>query len=112
VITFAALRKDDLPLVCEWLEREHVRRWWNDPIEQELADYERAIDGLDPTEHYLIVLDGRPVGMIEACIATAEDANRRWWRAFEIAGFEHVRDVEERRVPHRLMRLERPARGA
>lgn len=42
-----------------------------------------------------------------ACVATVEEANRRSWRAFEKAGFRHVRDVEEDGLPHRLMRLER-----
>jgi aminoglycoside 6'-N-acetyltransferase len=42
-----------------------------------------------------------------ACIATVEEANRRSWRAFEKAGFRHVRDVEEEGLPHRLMRLDR-----
>jgi len=42
-----------------------------------------------------------------AAVATVEDANRRSWRAFEKAGFRHVRDVEEDGLPHRLMRLDR-----
>jgi aminoglycoside 6'-N-acetyltransferase len=42
-----------------------------------------------------------------AVVATVEEANRRSWRAFEKAGFTHVRDVEEDGLPHRLMRLER-----
>jgi len=42
-----------------------------------------------------------------AAVATVEEANRRSWRAFEKAGFQHVRDVEEDGLPHRLMRLER-----
>ena len=42
-----------------------------------------------------------------ALVATVEEANRRSWRAFEKAGFEHVRNVEEDGLPHRLMRLER-----
>ena len=42
-----------------------------------------------------------------ALVATVEEANRRSWRAFEKAGFHHVRDVEEDGLPHRLMRLER-----
>jgi aminoglycoside 6'-N-acetyltransferase len=69
VIEFQPLRKDHLPLLRDWLAREHVRRWWRDPIES-LAEYERAIDGLDPTDHYLILLDGRPVGMIETYLVS------------------------------------------
>ena len=44
-----------------------------------------------------------------AVVATVEERNRRSWRAFEKAGFRHVRDVEEDGLPHRLMRLDRPA---
>jgi aminoglycoside 6'-N-acetyltransferase len=45
---------------------------------------------------------------IDAAVATVEEPNRRSWRAFEKAGFRHVRDVEEDGLPHRLMRLDRP----
>jgi aminoglycoside 6'-N-acetyltransferase len=129
-----------------------------------LRHAEDALAGRDATEYFLIVLDDRPVGMIEtylvadnpdwgeligegegaagidlligeedatgrglgprllqqftreivfarpetvACVATVEEPNRRSWRAFEKAGFRHVRDVEEDGLPHRLMRLER-----
>ena len=70
MIEFQPLRKDDLPLVRAWLEREHVRRWWRDSLDESIAEYERAIDGLDPSDHYLIVLDGRPVGMIETYVVS------------------------------------------
>jgi aminoglycoside 6'-N-acetyltransferase len=167
VIEFQPLRKDDLPLVRDWLGREHVRKWWRDSLDESIAEYEKAIEGLDPSEHYLIVLDGRPVGMIEtylvsdhpeweeivqvgegvagvdlligeeeltgrglgprvleafaravvfagedthAVVAAVDVENSRSWRAFEKAGFRFVRDVEEKGRPHRLMRLDRPAR--
>lgn len=70
MIEFEPLRKDDLPLVRDWLEREHVRRWWRDSLDQSIAEYEQAIDGLDPTDHYVIVVDGRPVGMIETYLVS------------------------------------------
>jgi aminoglycoside 6'-N-acetyltransferase len=57
VIEFAPLTEDDLPLLREWLEREHVRLWWREPIEDELTQ--------DRSGRYVIVVDGRPVGMIQ-----------------------------------------------
>jgi aminoglycoside 6'-N-acetyltransferase len=45
---------------------------------------------------------------VQTVVATVVEANRRSWRAFEKAGFRHVRDVEEDGLPHRLMRLDRP----
>jgi len=171
VIEFAPLTADDLRLFHTWLQREHVKRWWRDreTYEQVVEHYLPAIEGREPTDHYLIVLDGGPVGVIQtylvvdhpdwaalidagegvagvdlligeerltgrglgpqvletfardvvfaapgtvACVATVEEANRRSWRAFEKAGFRHVRDVEEDGLPHRLMRLDRADGGS
>jgi RimJ/RimL family protein N-acetyltransferase len=165
-IAFPPLTGADLPLVEEWLRRDHVARWWRDDVGESIAEYRRAVEGREPTEHFLIEVDGGPVGMIQtylvsdypeweevvqvgagvagvdlmigevdqigsglgpevlvqfardvvfrqpgthAVVATVEEANRRSWRAFEKAGFRHVRDVEEDGLPHRLMRLERSA---
>jgi len=55
----------ELPLVAAWLERDHVRPWWPAPPEGIEAHYGPALAGLDPADLYLILLDGRPVGMIE-----------------------------------------------
>jgi aminoglycoside 6'-N-acetyltransferase len=70
MIEFQPLRKDDLPLVRDWLERPHVREWWRDSLDESITEYEQAIDGLDPSEHYLIVLDRRPIGMIETYLVS------------------------------------------
>jgi aminoglycoside 6'-N-acetyltransferase len=171
VIEFTPLTADDLRLLHAWLQREHVKQWWRDreAYEGVVEHYLPAIEGREPTDLYLIVLDGEPVGMIEtylvvdhpewaaligegegvagvdlligeeeltgrglgpqvletfareivfarpgtiACVATVEEANRRSWRAFEKAGFRHVRDVEEDGLPHRLMRLDRAHAGS
>ena len=166
MIEFLPLAETDLPLVAEWLRREHVARWWRDDVDGSIAEYRAAIEGRDPTKHFLIVVDGLPAGMIQtyrvadypewqqvvqvgddvagvdllvgepdlvgaglgpralsafvrevvfldpaigAVVAGVEEPNRRSCRAFEKAGFRHVRDVEEDGLPHRLMRLDRPA---
>jgi aminoglycoside 6'-N-acetyltransferase len=162
-IAFRPLREEDLPQLHEWLQREHVRRWWGWEIgafEQTAAHYLPALRGEEPSDHYVVVVDGRGIGMIQtylaadypewgafvddpeavagvdiligeaeltgrglgpqalaafvrdivrapACAATVESGNRRSWRAFEKAGFRHVRDVLEDGRPHRLMRLDR-----
>ncbi|HVH51842.1 MAG TPA: GNAT family N-acetyltransferase [Gaiellaceae bacterium] len=156
MIEFRPIAEADVAQLQEWLRREHVARWWRD---EDATTYLAQ-----PHEHFLIVLEGRPVGMIQtyrvddypewkaivgdepglagvdlfigeegltgrglgsqvlavfaaeivfadpeilACVATVEEPNRRSWRAFEEAGFRHVRDVEEEGLPHRLMRLDR-----
>ncbi len=162
MIGFRPMTAEDLRLLHTWLQREHVKRWWRDTETYEEV-VEHYLPGLE--EHYVIAVDGRPVGMIQtyfvadypewqqiveeggdgvagvdlligeeeltgrglgprileaflrdvvfrrpdttACVATVEEANRRSWRAFEKAGFHHVRDVEEDGLPHRLMRIDR-----
>jgi len=135
VIEFRPLAESDLPLLRTWLEREHVRLWWREPIEYELAQ--------ELTGRFVIVVDGRSAGMIQTydgevdlligeeeltgrglgaqilsqfveeemsgdvAFALVEVGNRRSWRAFEKAGFRHVGDVEENGLPHRLMRRDR-----
>jgi aminoglycoside 6'-N-acetyltransferase len=84
------LREDDLPLVRRWLLEPHVRRWWDDGVKNPYPDasieeYREAIQGKDPTYHYLAQIDGRSVGMFQhyriaddpeyaAALALGEDA--------------------------------------
>ena len=67
MIEFRPLREEDLPQLHEWLQREHVKRWWRDSrtYEETVAHYLPSLRGDDPTDHYLIVRDGREVGMVE-----------------------------------------------
>jgi RimJ/RimL family protein N-acetyltransferase len=67
-IRFRALEPDDLPLMHEWLQREHVRRWWDEyaGYEDVARHYLPAIEGRRPTDLYLILLDDRPVGFIQS----------------------------------------------
>jgi RimJ/RimL family protein N-acetyltransferase len=67
-IGFRRMTLDDLPMMLHWLSEPHVRRWWDDG-ERTLDDlrekYAPCIDGRDPTDPYLILLDGRPVGYLQ-----------------------------------------------
>lgn len=126
--------------------------WWRESVEEAIEKRYAGIEERRPTRQFLIVVDARPVGMIQtyrvadhpewqelvqvgddvagvdllvgepdlvgkglgprvlatfvrevvfadqdvdAVVATVEEPNRRSWRAFEKAGFRHVRDVEE-----------------
>ena len=98
-------RPRSLPRLAPASSRQAL--WRNrETYEQVVAHYLPCIEGREPTDHYLILVDGRDV---TACAATVEEDDRRSWRAFEKAGFTHVRDVEEDGLRHRLMRLERTA---
>ena len=71
-ITFRLLRRDDLPLIHEWHQRPHVLRWWTERATmQEVEEhYLPTIEGTEPTDHYLALLDGEPLGMIQAYLMT------------------------------------------
>ena len=71
MIAFEPLRADHLPLVEEWLGREHVQRWWRDGG-QSLQHARDALAGSDRTRYFVIVVDGRPVGMIETYLLSDE----------------------------------------
>jgi aminoglycoside 6'-N-acetyltransferase len=82
-----------------------------------IGDPELVGHGLGPrilVEFVRTVVFARPE--THACAATVEEANSRSWRAFEKAGFRHVRDVVEETdgvgVPHRLMWLDRESQEA
>lgn len=66
-IGFRPLKANDLGLLHEWLQREHVRRWWRkrETYQQVVEHYLPAIEGRDPTDLYLILLDDRPSGFIQ-----------------------------------------------
>jgi RimJ/RimL family protein N-acetyltransferase len=57
----------DLLLLHEWLQRPHVQRWWRKrkTYEEVVEHYLPAIEGSDPTDHYIALLDKRPIGMLQ-----------------------------------------------
>ena len=69
--TFAPLREEDLDLVRQWLLRPHVRQWFDDVPgvaypDHTISEYQTAIRGEDPTDLYVIKLDGRPIGVLQS----------------------------------------------
>lgn len=76
MIEFRPMREDDLPQLHAWLQREHVRRWWRDSrtYEETVAHYLPSIRRDEPTDHYVIALDGREVGMIETYLVSDHPA--------------------------------------
>ena len=63
---------DDLALLYDWLERPHVKRFYGDhgAYEDVVDHYVPAIEGSDPTDHYIVQLDGRPVGMVQTYLVS------------------------------------------
>jgi RimJ/RimL family protein N-acetyltransferase len=71
-IGFRRLGVEDLPLLHEWLQRGHVRRWWDEhqTYEEVAAHYLPAIRGTDPTDLYVIELDGQAAGFIKTYLVS------------------------------------------
>lgn len=54
-----------------WLLRPHVKQWYDDvPAatypDDTISEYRTAIRGEDPTDLYVIDLDGRPIGVLQS----------------------------------------------
>lgn len=66
MLTFRPLVSGDLPRMYRWLNDPEVVRWWEgDDVSWNavLRDYGDTAN--DPEEHYVAVLDGRPIGWIQ-----------------------------------------------
>src|SRR5436305_7938503 len=60
---FRPMVTGDLPLVREWLAREHVREWWGDPNEQfGLVSGDMNEPAID---QYIVSLDAAPLGYLQ-----------------------------------------------
>lgn len=54
-----------------WLLRPHVKRWFDDVAaaaypDDTISEYRTAIRGEDPTDLYVIRLEGRPIGVLQS----------------------------------------------
>jgi aminoglycoside 6'-N-acetyltransferase len=64
---FRRLARSDFGDLATWLAEPEVRRWWrDDPGPEGLeAMYGPSIDGGDPTEVFVIEVDGEPSGIVQ-----------------------------------------------
>ena len=71
-LSFRPMTAEDLRLLHEWQQRPHVKRWWSDreTYEQVVEHYLPAIEGQEPADHFIMLLDERPIGMIETYLVS------------------------------------------
>ncbi len=64
---FRPMLPEDLPLLWEWLGQPHVAAWWGlgSSLEELRAEYLPALTGADSTRCFLMLLDGREIGMVQ-----------------------------------------------
>ena len=80
VIDFRPLTEADLPMLLDWLNRPHLRRWWREDeatLDGVREKYLPRIAGSDAAHPFLILLDGNPVGYIQYYDAHAGATD--WW---------------------------------
>ncbi|KOT61496.1 MULTISPECIES: GNAT family N-acetyltransferase [Streptomyces] len=67
MITWRRLAEADFPLVRRWLEQPHIARWWNHETSPEAVarDFGPVVRGEEPSEDLLVLLDGRPLGLVQ-----------------------------------------------
>lgn len=66
---FERLRREHFELLSRWLAEPHVARWWAHDASPEAVedDFGGTIDGTEPAEDFVVLLDGRPIGLIQYC---------------------------------------------
>jgi aminoglycoside 6'-N-acetyltransferase len=77
VIGLRPATRADFPMIAGWLGQPHVARWWVHPPSVEFVEeyYGPAIDGTDPTELFIVEVDGRAAGLIQRY---RHDDNPEW----------------------------------
>ena len=70
-VVLRPMTRGDFPLLAVWLRAPHLEAWfpWEhgeaSPTEAVEAEYGPCIDGVDPTELFVVETDGRPVGFMQ-----------------------------------------------
>jgi aminoglycoside 6'-N-acetyltransferase len=99
-IMLRPLQPSDLPLLAQWLSRPHVQQWWREPadIETVEAHYGPMIDEDDPTDAFIALSDGRPIGFAQRYLLAD---NPDWQRTVSVgvgavsaAGIDYLIGIE------------------
>ncbi len=65
MIEFRLLRREDFTLLAAWLAEPLVARWWHEDPASVEERYGPAVDGHEPGEVCVALLDGAPLGLIQ-----------------------------------------------
>lgn len=74
-IEFRPLCRADLPAMLQWLSDPDVRRWYSEgelSLENLEGHYGPGVDGVGPVDQYIIRIDGRDAGFIQAYVIDDE----------------------------------------
>ncbi len=67
VLSWRPLAAADLPLLARWLAQPQVARWWAHDASPAAVerDFGPSVRGEEPGEDLVVLLDGRPVGLLQ-----------------------------------------------
>ncbi len=88
---FRPLTREDFALLSDWFSCPHVEPWWREAYDLGSieANYGQCVDGLDPTELFIVEMDGAPIGFVQRYLI---DENLSWKRSLAPTG-EHEKAV-------------------
>jgi aminoglycoside 6'-N-acetyltransferase len=72
-ITSRRIKESDLPLLHRWFNMPHVNEWWeidgnhHPSLNLVKKHYSPRILGDERVDVYLIIHDGKPIGMVQSC---------------------------------------------
>ena len=75
-ISFRPVTTNDLPILGEWLNYEHWRRYWGNP-DEELELIRQMVAGHDTTRPFMFSVDGQVMGYIQYWFV-GHHQNRSW----------------------------------
>lgn len=76
--TFKLLQENDLELICTWLDRPHVKEWWNDGLtHDEIKNKYRKRLSDTIVISYIVYMDNKPIGFIQ--YYHADKVGDSWW---------------------------------
>src|SRR5262245_44067215 len=94
-MTFRPLAESDLPQLAAWLGAPHVFEWWREASDLPTVEkgYLPAIRGEEPTEVFVLVVDGRDIGMFQRYRISSY---AEWLAAFrgEVPGVEQALGID------------------
>ncbi len=81
IVTFVPLTAGDLPLLHNWLQRQHVEEWWESPppsLADLEAEFRPSFEGSETHRAYLAFSDGHAIGFTQSYIPVAFH-HEGWW---------------------------------
>jgi aminoglycoside 6'-N-acetyltransferase len=86
-LRFRRVTREDFRLLSDWFSRGHVEPWWREAYDAASIEknYGPCVDGLDPTELFVVESEGNPIGFAQR-YSIDEDAN---WKSSLAPSGEH-----------------------